>query len=156
MRYRAKGGWGFSWLVVALIASSPHPPPTGPLTCMQLSLNQLSVAVDGSSSSGGAAAMVVEAVGSPDRRGVVFGRRKPPTHTPPASPSPARASGAGPGAGAVMAAQAAAAAAAAHQRPDSAATAEVPPQNGPLLAAALQLQGIGGRSVALLHRSSLG
>jgi hypothetical protein len=88
-----------------------------PLQCLQLSLNRLTVGSNGG--------LKVEAVGSPDRRGVAFGASYP--------PSPKRQPG--------LTAGAAGAA--------GAAAADPARQSSTLLAAALRLQGIGGRSVGL-------
>ena len=92
-------------------------PPPSPSSLLpqtrQLSLNRLTVVADGG--------VEVQALGSPDRRGVAFGRSYP--ASPPRLPA---ASG-------VL----------------DTAPADPSRQSGTLLAAALRLQGIGGRSVGL-------
>ena len=112
-------------LVAAQLASCPQHtasleslPPCAPPPCLQLSLNRLTVCGDGG--------VEVEAVGSPDRRGVAFGASYP--------PSPTRQTGL-----------------AARNAPGAAGAAAADParQSSTLLAAALRLQGIGGRSVGL-------
>jgi hypothetical protein len=86
-----------------------------PLLCLQLSLNRLTVGSNGG--------LEVEAVGSPDRRGIAFGASYP--------ASPKRQPGLATGAAA------------------GAAAGDPARQSSTLLAAALRLQGIGGRSVGL-------
>lgn len=99
----------------------------------QLSLNRLTVAADG--------CMQVEAVGSPDRLGVAFGCTYP--------PSPKRTPLLGSGER-VSSSGAATGGSNAGSRPATAAGDAVRHSSGSsLLAAALRLQGLGGRSVGL-------
>lgn len=113
----------------------PSPPAVcaahPPTRLVQLSLNQLTVAADGG--------MQVQAVGSPDRLGVAFGCTYPP------SPKRTPLLGSGGGGGATDTGGSTTG-----SRPATAARDAVRQSGGSsLLAAALRLQGLGGRSVGL-------